>query len=125
MRTALLSLACAAALAAGVAHAANKLYRHVDEKGNVTYTDRPPQAGQQAEKTKPPNVASPEARRQMEMEREAALRRQQAERAAQQRRAMADRLQQQQEQYRPPRYGRYDPNLPDSQPPSDTSRRSY
>lgn len=116
-------VACVAVLLAAVsAQAADKLYRHVDAKGNVTYTDRPAQAGQKPEKIAPANTASAEARRQMELERRDSLRRQQEERVAAQRRAMADRPPYVPQQ---PRYGRIDPNLPDSQPPSDTSRRSY
>jgi hypothetical protein len=68
---------------------AQKLYKHVDEKGNVTYTDRPAKADQKPEKPKNPNVASPEARQQLqhaelERRREEAL-----ERQAQQRRYLS------------------------------------
>jgi hypothetical protein len=63
-----------------------KLYRHVDEKGKVTYADRPQEAGQAAEKPKTANVESPEARRQLHYHLQDRQREEQAERAAQQRR---------------------------------------
>src|SRR5688572_16564424 len=70
---------------------AQKLYRHVDEKGNVTFSDRPKQAGQKAEKPKTANVMSPEARRQLEYGEYARQREEQAERTAQQQRHYAQR----------------------------------
>lgn len=50
----------------GAAHA--EMYRSVDADGNVVYSDRPVQAGQKPEPRKAPNVASPEASRQIEEE---------------------------------------------------------
>jgi uncharacterized protein DUF4124 len=70
---------------------AQKLYRHVDEKGNVSFSDRPQQAGQKAEKPNVPNVASPEERRQLQYGEYASQREEQAERAAQQQRHYAQR----------------------------------
>jgi len=70
---------------------AQKLYRHVDEKGKVTYADRPQEAGQPAEKPKTANVESPEARRQLYYHEQDRQREEQAERAAQQRRYHSQR----------------------------------
>lgn len=100
---------------------AGEMYRHIDEKGNVVFSDRPKQAGQIAEKKKTTNVASGEARRQLEMERAEVLHQRREEQFAAQRRAAAPRP------YtppNPPRYGRHDPSLPDS-PPVDSERRYY
>ena len=47
------------------------LYKHVDETGTVTYSDRPRQPLQEALNLPPPNVATPEARRQLELARAA------------------------------------------------------
>jgi hypothetical protein len=59
MRSALLCIVLGL-LAAG-AGAAGKLYKHVDEHGNVTYTDVPVSSKDEKIKPKPPNVTSSEA----------------------------------------------------------------
>ncbi|HEY6821943.1 MAG TPA: DUF4124 domain-containing protein, partial [Burkholderiales bacterium] len=38
---------------------AQELYKHVDENGRVTYTDRPQSGNEEARDFGPPNVASP------------------------------------------------------------------
>src|SRR5438477_11210565 len=45
--------------------AAAVLYKTVDAAGNVTYTDRPQAPGQATLQLPPPNVTTPEARRQL------------------------------------------------------------
>jgi hypothetical protein len=67
------------------------LYKHVDESGSVTYSDRPRWPGEQALHLPPPNVATPEARRQLELARQAFEREERAEQEAQLRRAAAVR----------------------------------
>jgi hypothetical protein len=47
--------------------AAAVLYKTVDAQGNVTYTDRPQAPGQAALQLPPPNVSTPEARRQLDL----------------------------------------------------------
>ena len=42
-----------------------ELFKTVDAAGNVTYTDRPQVPGQEALRLPPPNVSTPEARRQL------------------------------------------------------------
>lgn len=59
--------------------AAAGLYKHVDARGHVTYTDRPQQPGQAALSLAPVNVATPEARRQLELARQRMAREEQAE----------------------------------------------
>lgn len=44
---------------------AQKLYKHVDEEGRVLFSDRPLQPGHKAESLNGPNVASPDATRQL------------------------------------------------------------
>jgi Domain of unknown function (DUF4124) len=60
---------------------AQELYKHVDENGTVTYTDRPQSADEQARDIGVPNVASPELRRQIDAD----LRRESSEESARQR----------------------------------------
>lgn len=109
---------------------AGQLYRHVDEKGNVTFSDRPQQADQKTEKQKSANAASSEATRQMELEKRDSARHRYEEDLAARRRADAARrsLRESSPPSAPPTYGRgryhYDPNLPDS-PPPDSERRYY
>ena len=55
------------------------LYRHVDESGAVTYTDRPQGPGHAPLQLPPPNVATPEARRQLELARQRMEREERAE----------------------------------------------
>lgn len=107
----------------------DQLYRNVDEKGNVTFADRPLKAGQASEQQeKRVSVASPEARRQMEMELDDALVRARRDAAERRRREYAARHEAAREQARADRSRgtviRLDPNLPDS-PPPDTTRRYY
>ncbi|MSQ19085.1 MAG: DUF4124 domain-containing protein [Betaproteobacteria bacterium] len=101
------------------------IYRHVDEKGNITFSDRPAKAHQTPEKQAAPNVASPEVSRQLAAERRAMMRRAEEEHQML-RRGRAER---EAAEMRPTpplsRGSRYDPNLPDSQRPEDTSRRSF
>jgi hypothetical protein len=59
--------------------AAAALYRHVDDAGKVTYSDRPQQPHQEPLRLPPPNVATPEARRQLDIARQASEREEQAE----------------------------------------------
>jgi len=123
----LLAAAMLLVLSAGDAFAqAGKLYRHVDEQGNVVFSDRPSKADQSPEKKKPANAASSEATRQYETERRELLRRRRDEalatqrhREAQERAAERERMAKNQSRGR-----RYDPNLPDS-PPPDSERRYY
>ena len=94
---------------------AQKLYRHVDEKGKVTYADRPQEAGQQVEKPKTTNVESPEARRQLHYHMEDRQREEHYDRAAQQRRYQSQRqreLEAEQERQR----REYDPDNPPQYP---------
>jgi hypothetical protein len=67
------------------------MYKHVDESGAVTYSDRPQRPGQEALHLPPPNVATPEARRQLEIARQAYEREERAEYEARIRRAAAVR----------------------------------
>jgi hypothetical protein len=67
-----------AGFSAGVAAAA-ELYRHVDETGKVTYSDRPRQPYQQVRRLPAPNIATPEARLQLDLARQASEREAQAE----------------------------------------------
>src|SRR5258706_2154416 len=73
----LLLLSCSFATPAEAA-----LYRHVDASGNVTYSDRPQAPNQDALRLPPPNVATPEARRQLVIARQVSEREQQAEHEA-------------------------------------------
>jgi hypothetical protein len=66
--------------------AAAALYRHVDDAGKVTYSDRPQQPHQEPLRLPPPNVATPEARRQLDIARQASEREEQAEYEARNRR---------------------------------------
>jgi Domain of unknown function (DUF4124) len=113
-------------LTVGVASAQSSkpLYRHVDEKGNITFSDRPSKAHQAPEKLPPPNVASPEVSRQIEAENSAMLRRVEQERELV-RRGREEREAMNRTPSPPPRSGKFDPNLPDSQRPEDTSRRTF
>ena len=60
-----------AACVSFAAPATAALYKHVDEAGAVTYSDRPQRPLQEALNLPPPNVATPEARRQLELARAA------------------------------------------------------
>jgi hypothetical protein len=62
------------------------LFKHVDGAGNVTYSDRPQHSEAQALELPPPNVATPEARRQLELARQAWEREERAEQEARLRR---------------------------------------
>lgn len=99
-----------------------KLYRHVDEKGVVTYTDRPREAGQKAEKAKPTNVESPDATRQMHLQLNARNREDQAERAAQRRRHVAQQ-QRDAEAERRRREAEANPYSPEQEPHRPRVRR--
>jgi hypothetical protein len=89
MRAAL--VAASLALATCAPASAQTLYRHVDGNGNVTFADRPQQAGQKAEKPKAGNVESPEASRQLRYQLDDRQREEQADRMAQQQRHHAQR----------------------------------
>lgn len=122
-----LVLACfACAATSGAVGADRKLYKGVDEKGNVVYSDRPAKADHSPEKRKPTNVASPEATRQLEAERQDMIQRRREEEVR------ARQFRQQQERAsQPPRSSsqnvvrRTDPNLPDAPPPSSDRRYYY
>jgi hypothetical protein len=96
---------------------AQKLYKHVDADGKVVFSDRPAEAGQKAIPQKGPNVASPEATRQLEYARREKLREEQAERIAQQQRYHAQRLREA-EAERERRLKEADPNAPIQQDPA-------
>ena len=68
-----------------------KLYKHVDEKGNVSFTDRPQNAEQKPQKLQAPNVSSPELTRQLNNDLRNKQREEFAEHQAQQRRYMSQR----------------------------------
>ena len=90
-------------------------YKHVDEKGNVTFTDRPQTPGQKAEKLKAANMESPDARRQTEYAHRERQREDQAERMAQQQRYQSQRRRElEAEQER--RVKERDPNSPIQDP---------
>lgn len=120
----------AAALACGLlgatfGAAAGQLYKHTDDKGNVVYTDRPGRVGDVPQKVQRPNVASPEATRQYEIERGELLRKRQDEaRRARLLREQQERASRPTQSVGPSYVRRTDPNLPDSPPPS-TERRDY
>lgn len=81
-----------AVLALGTTGAgAQKLYKHVGPDGSVVYTDRPATANQKEEKKRPANVSSPEATRQIYLERRDRQIEYQEEAAAQRRRHQAQR----------------------------------
>jgi len=84
-------IAVAVALAATNAMS-QKMYKHVGPDGTVVYTDRPAIAGQKEEKAKPGNVASPEATRQLYLQRRERQREFQEEAVAQRRRHQAQQL---------------------------------
>ena len=91
------------------ASAFGALYKHVDDAGTVTYSDRPQWPRQQALQLPPPNVATPEARRQLEIARQAFEREERQEYEARIRRAAAVQRSAQAEYSRPlspsaPRY---------------------
>lgn len=87
-RTSVVGAAIALACVHGTG-VAQKMYKHVDEKGNVSFSDRPQKAQQKTEKAQAPNVASREATRQLQIESQNSMREEQAQRAAAQRRAAA------------------------------------
>ena len=115
-------------LVVGVAIAdalAGGLYRHVDERGRVTYSDVPSEGASKPMKPLPSNAASQEANKQLEM-----ARREQIRHEAQEREAAYRRTQAQSKSLPAPapeaiagRRGGYDPSLPNAQPASDTARR--
>jgi hypothetical protein len=68
--------------------AGRQMYKTVDEKGRVVYTDAPKEAGQKAAKLNTSvNVATPESRRQLEIDNQNRAREEYAEKAAAYRRA--------------------------------------
>jgi hypothetical protein len=80
------------------APAGRQLYRSVDEKGRVVYSDAPREAGQKAATmNNSVNVSSPEARRQMQIDSQNREREEQADRMAQMRRAQTVRQQEYEE----------------------------
>ena len=120
-------LICVLCAAASVAIGADRrLYKGVDEKGNVVYSDRPAKADHSPEKKQSANVASPEATRQLETERRDMMQRHREEEAR------ARQFRQQQERAsRPPStttrnvVRRTDPNLPETPPPTSDRRYYY
>ena len=113
MRAAL--IAGSLALAACWPAFAQKVYRHVDERGKVTFADRPQEAGQKAEKQKTANVESAEARRQLDHQLDDRQREEQASRMAQQQRHQAQR-QREMEAELERRAREADPNSPPQDP---------
>jgi len=112
------SCALAPAMAQGV-------YRHVDERGRVTFSDVPPDKTARQLKQAPPNVGSKEAVNQLDMARRDRQQLEAEERSAAQRRAAAA-------QPPPPppppliipgRRGGYDSTQPPAQAAGDSSRR--
>ena len=91
-------VACVTAIASAAA-TGQSLYRSVDEKGNVVYSDRPQNRDQKPAKPPAPNVASPEARRQDIEQLSNKKREEAADRNAQLRRGMTATQQEQLEQY--------------------------
>ncbi len=119
--------ALAAALLLAAAYPADapaqRLYKHVDAKGKVTYTDRPADAGHKAEKPRPANVASPEAVRQDYLQEQGRLREERAERLAQQERYVAQRRREQEAAARERSVREADPYNPVQQPARPRVRR--
>jgi hypothetical protein len=71
------------AVTKGAQPATRQMYRTVDDKGRVVYSDAPKEAGQKAAKiNNSVNVATPEARRQLEIDLQNRSREEQAERSA-------------------------------------------
>lgn len=112
-----LTVALAPAFAQGV-------YRHVDERGRVTFSDVPPDKSAQRLKQAAPNVGSPEAVKQLEIAKRERQQLEAEERLAAQRRAIAAKP--------PPppppliipgRRGGYDSTQPPAQAAGDSSRR--
>jgi hypothetical protein len=112
------------AAVAGVSGAQGQ-YRHVDDKGRVTYSDVPPDRSATPLKKPVANAASSDATRQLETAKQEQKRLEAEERLAAQRRAAAARqpTPTPEPQAMPWRRGGYDPNQPPSQPASDSSRR--
>ena len=113
-----LTVAFAPAFAQGV-------YRHVDERGRVTFSDVPPDKSAQRLKQTAPNVGSPEAVKQLEIAKRERQQLEAEERLAAQRRASAA-----QPASPPPppliipgRRGGYDSTQPPAQAAGDSSRR--
>ena len=117
-----------AALALTVAFApafAQGVYRHVDERGRVTFSDVPSDKSAQRLKQAAPNVGSPEAVKQLEIAKRERQQLEAEERLAAQRRASAA-----QPASPPPppliipgRRGGYDSTQPPAQAAGDSSRR--
>jgi hypothetical protein len=103
---------------------AQRLYKHVDENGHVTYTDRPPLAGQKPEKEKTRNVASPEANRQMRIHQGEVDRERRAEEVARMRR-YADQRRYEMEKERERRAREADPNRVEQAPARPRVRSRY
>lgn len=101
---------------------AQKLYKHVDEKGNVTYTDRAPKGDQKAEKPKAPNVASPEARQQLQYAEQERRREELLEKQAQQQRYLSQKRRDM-EAEREKRVQESNPYSPEQQPSQPRVRR--
>ena len=103
---------------------AQGVYRHVDERGRVTFSDVPPDKSAQRLKQAAPNVGSPEAVKQLEIAKRERQQLEAEERLAAQRRAIAAKP--------PPppppliipgRRGGYDSTQPPAQAAGDSSRR--
>lgn len=124
MRT---SLAAGAVLAACIAvpAAAQGLYRHVDERGRVTYSDVPPDKNATPMKKSTGNAGSREAVDQLEAARREQRQHELDERTAAQRRAAAARKSETPSEPAviPWRRGGYDPTQPPGQSATDSNRR--
>jgi hypothetical protein len=101
---------------------AQKLYKHVDENGNVLFSDRPPQAGHKAETLRSPNVAAPEATRQLQYAEYRRLWEEHLERQVQQQRYFAQRRREM-EAEREKRAQEADPYSPEQAPSRPRVRR--
>ncbi len=116
---AVLALAVVAAPAS-----AQGLYRHVDERGRVTYSDVPSDNNAQRLKQAAPNVGSKEAVKQLEMAKRDRQQLEAEERLAAQRRAIAATpAPPPQPVIIPGRRGGYDSTQPPAQAAGDSSRR--
>ena len=128
-RNMLMRIGLAAALAFSCALApvlAQVVYRHVDERGRVTFSDVPPDKTARRLKQAAPNVGSKDAVNQLDMAKRERQQQDAEERSAAQRRAAA--AQPPPPPPRPPliipgRRGGYDSTQPPAQAASDSSRR--
>jgi hypothetical protein len=101
---------------------AQRLYKHVDADGKVIFSDRPAQGDQEPIEQKSNNVATPEARRQLESQLREKRREEEAQRLAQQQRYQAQRRREA-EAERERRAKEADPYSPEQDPARPRVRR--